>query len=181
MFLRRLLTLISLVGAFAATAVVAAEPASAHYTDSSHRHGWTSLASMGGQLLNCWSGYGLYSNSVSVPPPDLITSPTPWTGTAQKVAFRAQLEYYDFSHGAWMDKAWTGSKWGNLPSSVWYYALATTTGMYISWRELDTNRWASNNVSFNVNAGFYYRVHFYYYWYYDNVKHDEVTNYCYSS
>jgi hypothetical protein len=171
-------------GVFALAALVAifsvalANPnaASAHYTDSLHRHGWTYVS--GSQVTQCfnnsWDPYGSESSQVVMYWPNLVTSPVRIINGIQynqKVHLLAELQYYDFDIRDWKRAA-------GEPYSSWYYTSANNNGMVGWWYEDGTNRYAPNRLSFPVVPGYYYRIKVWYHWDVDNVWHSDVTNYC---
>jgi hypothetical protein len=168
--LRRFLALAGLAMALSGALLASPDRAAAHGLDQYHRHG----ALVGGVQSVCMSnlnGYGIIRFNV----PDLMTT----LGGTRRVYFRAFLQYYDFSRGAWVYDYWNGSRYVGLPYLNYQYADANGLGLVNGfWRDFSSNRLTPVNYSFDITAGYWYRVMIQYYWGADRSDHLEATNYC---
>lgn len=173
MTIRRLLALAVVAAAACTGSLASPAPAIAHSADALHQHGYTGL--MLGSPARCF-GAPLYNGSgtFSVAVPDLMTTP----GGNQFVAFRASLEYLDGStwRNTYFDRS--TSTWRYMPYTNWYYNVANSSSLLSLWRELGTGRLGPAWIGFDVFPGFTYRVHLYYYWYFDGHTDHEVTTTC---
>jgi hypothetical protein len=166
--------LLGIATAVAAVAAATAQPASAHYVDRDHQHGWNT-ALLFDPVMRCFGpAYYGAPGSVSVAVPDLMTTP----GGARKVYFRAILERYDFSIGQWVAATWNGSRWVPLGVTDWYYTVADSSGPVFGWRELSTGRYGPARIGFNVQPGYFYRFTIQFFWGYDGTQLEDKTSYC---
>jgi hypothetical protein len=151
-----------------------AAPASAHYTDSYHRHGYA----WGGANPTCYSGYN-GSGYIVINPPNFVTTPVRSTslggnGVEEKVWYYAVLEWAYSNGNTWSPAA------NSYYTPTWYWTRANNNGLVIYWWvDNNTGRWAGNTLySVWLLSGFKYRFHLYYYWSVDGQRHDEVTSSC---
>jgi hypothetical protein len=170
-----MLTLMALIGASATLALASPSPASAHYTDQFHQHGWNWALMFNPNPMRCY-GVGLYNGTgqIAVTVPDFVTTP----GGSQYVAYRAQLEYYNGSR--WTDRFLDGYTTRYLPGTNWNYALANSNGLsWAVWLDYTTGQYGPRGtIGYNINPGFAYRFRLNYYWFYDGHTDTDVTSTC---
>jgi hypothetical protein len=174
MILRHHVTKLLVLAAALAAVMLSPSPAAAHSTDSLHRHGWTYVSAS--QITQCWnSSWDPYggSSSVSVAAfwPDLVTSPVRIVNGVQynyKVKLVSELQY------------WNGSAFVTAGGEPYkrYYTWANNNGMVGWWWEDGTDRYAPTKLSYDVVAGYYYRLRVWYQWTYDGTWHYDDTNWC---
>jgi hypothetical protein len=165
----------TLIGASATVALAGPSPASAHYTDQLHQHGWQWALMFNPNPMRCF-GVGLNNGmgQIAVTVPDFVTTP----GGNQFVAYRTQLEYYN-GYG-WSDRYYAGGRLQYLPSTRWNYAVANSSGLVSAvWRELGTNVFGQRGTEgYDIGPGFAFRIRVHYYWYYDGHTDSDVTQAC---
>jgi hypothetical protein len=167
--LRRFLALASLAMALSGALLASPDRAAAHGLDTYHRHG--ALGGVQSACVSSLNGYGVIRFNV----PDVMTTP----GGTRRVYFRAFLQYYDYSRAAWVYDYWNGSRYVGLPYLNYQYADANDRGLVNGfWRDYFSNRYTPVNYSFDITAGYWYRVNIQYFWAADGTEHWEATNYC---
>jgi hypothetical protein len=179
-----LFVIVAVIGAAATVALTNPRTAAADYA-SLHQHGWN-VPLVENDLIRCTDQQQLYSwvtpGSVGFEPPNVMTSPVRPGSTRERVYFMAVLEWWDGSKfvGGWP----SGSRYVYWKTTGWYYADANAVGLlstpnWLIWREYGTDRYLGwGKISWDVPAGYFYRVHTYYYWGADGASADDTTAYC---